>query len=85
MPAVGPERKVEIIIEIAKGSGGSSFIKMIMDNGNGMDTKGLREFATYSLDQRTRNNVAEENDKSYWSVLTPCGTKTKFCHLLIHV
>ncbi len=42
----------------------SSFI-LVMDNGCGMDVKTIKEFATFSLDQETRNNVAEANDKSF--------------------
>lgn len=43
-----------------------SFIT-IMDNGCGMDKDGLQSFATYSLDQETRNNRPGEKDRSFIS------------------
>jgi HSP90 family molecular chaperone len=38
-----------------------------MDNGCGMDKAGIQDFATYSLDQETREQRAGEMDKSFIS------------------
>lgn len=38
-----------------------------MDNGHGMDKSGLQAFATYSLDQETRNLSPEAGDRSHIS------------------
>ena len=40
---------------------------VIFDNGCGMDGDGLRDFATYSLDQETRGNRASASNKSFIS------------------
>jgi hypothetical protein len=43
-------------------SGNEGFL-CVTDNGIGMDEKGLREFAVYSLDQETRGRAPNEADK----------------------
>jgi hypothetical protein len=45
----------------------SSSYVAVLDNGCGMDTEGLQKFSTYSLDQKSRNQVATSHDKSFIS------------------
>lgn len=61
---VKDHRKIKITLFISTRSAFPSFM-VIMDNGCGMEVKTIKEFATFSLDQETRNNVAQENDKSF--------------------
>lgn len=44
----------------------NSFVA-VLDNGVGMDKDGIQKFATYSLDQKSRNQEARKDDKSFIS------------------
>eukprot|EP01038_Epipyxis_sp_PR26KG_P014494 gene14494-19456_t len=45
----------------------TSVLATILDNGCGMNSNGIKDFATFSLDQATRNNSAEEGDTTFIS------------------
>lgn len=61
---VEPSRNITINLFQATSKQAPGFV-VITDNGCGMDVKRIKEFATFSLDQETRNNIAKENDKSF--------------------
>lgn len=57
-------RVIKVFLYLKKNGG--SFLA-VMDNGCGMNIDKIRDFATYSLDQETRNQFAEKGDKSFIS------------------
>jgi hypothetical protein len=59
-------RTIAVSLFFSKRNAGEGYI-LVSDNGGGMDVKGLKEFATYSLDQETRGNVATSADRSFIS------------------
>lgn len=64
---VTPSRNIGVYFFSRGVMGSNNNFLVIADNGCGMTVNGLREFATFSLDQETRHNVADPNDKSFIS------------------
>eukprot|EP01038_Epipyxis_sp_PR26KG_P014495 gene14495-19457_t len=66
LPSMVPKIDISFHLNLRKSSDIPNVLA-IMDNGCGMNSEGIKDFATFSLDQATRNNSAEEGDTTFIS------------------
>ena len=69
------DTKISISFFIEKGTARSAGFCVIADNGIGMDTKGLKEFAVFSLDQNTKRQA--NNDDNLGNFISKYGVGAK--------